>query len=137
MGHIMGHNGVKVDPKTIQVMQEWTHPNTLKTLSRILCLTGNYQMFVKNYRKNVGPLTSLKKNAYEWNDSFEKYFNNSNQAMCNTIVIAISNFTKTFVLECDALGTGLGAVLTQRVSLQHSQVSNYFIEIFGKSTYEK
>ena len=38
------------------------------------------------------------------------YFNNS---MCSTPFLAVPDFTKPFVLECDALGTSLWVVLTQ------------------------
>ena len=32
LGHIVGRDGVKVDPKKIQAMQDWPHPTTLKSL---------------------------------------------------------------------------------------------------------
>jgi hypothetical protein len=40
LGHLVGKYGVRVDPKTIEAMQDWPHPNTLKILRGFLGLTG-------------------------------------------------------------------------------------------------
>ena len=39
LGHIVSREGVKVDPKKIQAMQEWSRPKTLKCLRGFLGLT--------------------------------------------------------------------------------------------------
>eukprot|EP00253_Pinus_taeda_P032665 PITA_32665 len=38
LGHIVGREGVKVDPKKIQAMQEWPQPKTLKSLRGFLAV---------------------------------------------------------------------------------------------------
>jgi hypothetical protein len=40
LGHLVGKDGVKVDYKKIEVMQDWPHPKTLKRLHGFLGLTG-------------------------------------------------------------------------------------------------
>jgi hypothetical protein len=65
--HLVGKAGVRVDPKNIEAMKDWPHPNTLKILPRFLVLTGYYRNFVNNYGKIVAPLTALlKKNSFTW-----------------------------------------------------------------------
>ena len=65
LGHLIGKNNIRVNPKKIEAMQDWPHPNTLKILRGFLGLTGYYRKFVKNYGKIAAPLTVLlKKNSF-------------------------------------------------------------------------
>jgi hypothetical protein len=112
LGHIVSQEGVQVDPKKAAVMQNWPRPKTLKSLHGFLGLIGYYKKFVKNYEKNATPLASLQKNnAFVWNEVVEQAFSTLKYDMCTTLVLTMPNFTKTFFLECDASGRGLGAIL--------------------------
>jgi hypothetical protein len=116
LGHIVGNNGVRVDPKNIESMQDWPHPKTLKILRGFLGLTGYYRKFVKNYGNIVAPLMALlKKNSFTWTPVATQAFQTLKMAMCTTPVLALLDFTKTFFLECDASRKGIGVVLMQEV----------------------
>jgi hypothetical protein len=114
LGHIVGKAGVRVDPKKIEAMKDWPHPKTLKILRCFLGLTGYYRKFVKNYGNIVAPLIALlKNNSFTRTLVVDHSFQASKETMCTTHVSALPDFTKTFVLECDAFGRGIGAVLMQ------------------------
>jgi hypothetical protein len=49
LGHIFGKDGVRVDPKKIEAIQNWPRPKTLKIFCGFLGLTGYYRKFVHNY----------------------------------------------------------------------------------------
>ena len=57
LGHIVGYDGVWVDPNKIEAMQEWPRPKTLKILRVFLGLIGYYRKFIRNYGKIASPLT--------------------------------------------------------------------------------
>ena len=46
MGHIVSHEGVKVDPNKTKAMMDWTIPKTLKNIRGLLGLIGYYRTFV-------------------------------------------------------------------------------------------
>jgi hypothetical protein len=138
LGHIVGKAGVRVDPKKIEAMQDWPHPKTIKRLLGFLGLIRYYCKFVKNYEKIVALLTTLlKKNSFTWNPAVDQSFQALKATMCTTPVLARPDFIKTFVLECDASGRGIGAVLMQDgwpLAFTNKNLSKRHL---GQSIYEK
>ena len=74
MGHIVSHEGVKVDPIKIKAMMDWSIPKPLKNLRGFLGLTGYYSKFVRNYGRIAAPLASLtKKEAFSWIEATQAF----------------------------------------------------------------
>jgi hypothetical protein len=138
LGHIVGKAGVRVDPKKIEAMYDWPHPKTLKTLCGFLGLTCYYHKFVKNYGNIAAPLTALlKNNSFTWTPTTDHSFQDLKVATCTIPILGLPKFTKTFVLECDASGRVIGAVLMQ-YGRSFSFTSKIFSERpLGQSIYEK
>jgi hypothetical protein len=117
LGHIVSLEGVKVDPNKIKSMMDWPIPKTLKNLRGFLCLTGYYNNFFWNYGRIEQPLTALtKKDAFSWTLEATQYFEQLKEAMCKAHVLTTPDFTKTFIVECDASGNGIGVVLMKEGS---------------------
>ena len=81
-GHIVSHEGVKVDPNKIKAVKEWKIPTTIKHLQVFLWLIGYYHKFVKNYGKiTTSLIVLLKKDAFYWIPKATKAFKHLKEAM--------------------------------------------------------
>ena len=78
LGHIVLEEGIRVDPKKIEVIIEWKPPRNVTEVHSFLGLAGYYRRFVKGFSMTTTPMTRLlQKNVkFEWNEkcqaSFEK-----------------------------------------------------------------
>jgi hypothetical protein len=138
LGHIIKGEGVSTDPAKISAVADWVAPASVKQLRSFLGLTGYYRRFIKNYGLICRPLYDLlKKVPFLWTETQEAAFCTLKQALISAPVLALPNFSQPFVLETNASGSGLGAVL-----MQDGKALAYFSVALGPkntalSTYEK
>lgn len=55
----------------------------------------------------------MRKDAFAWSDESTQAFNKLKEALMNTPVLALPDFSQPFTLQTDASGKAIGAVLTQ------------------------
>lgn len=105
---------VSADPKKLEPMKKWPEPKNITELRGFLGLIGYYRCFVKDYERKARPLTELlKKNGFQCGEEADKAFKTLKEAMVQLPVLVLPNFQQPFVVETDASGTGIGAVISQ------------------------
>ena len=138
LGHIITASGVSVEPDKVQAVVAWPTPSTARGVRGFLGLAGYYRKFIRNFRSMAAPLTILlTKEKFCWNSEAATTFQQLKTALTTPPALCLPDFSQRFVIECDASGVGIGAVLTQ-----HNQPVAFFSEALkgsalALSTYEK
>lgn len=115
LGHVITPNGIKPNPKKIQVIQNFPIPKTQKEIRSFLGLLGYYRKFIKNFAKVTKPLTKcLKKGeTVTLTPEFKDAFENCKTLLCNDPILKYPDFDKQFELTTDASNFAIGAILSQ------------------------
>ena len=59
LGHVIGKDGVAVDPAKIAVIEKWSLPKSLKELQSFLGLANYFRKFMDHFSYVVAPFTAL------------------------------------------------------------------------------
>jgi len=138
LGHIISEAGVSMDPSKVQAIHDWPVPRSARAVRGFLGLAGYYRKFVRN----IGTVAALlKKEDFSWSDAAAAAFDELKKAITSAPVLAMPDFAKDFVVECDASSHGFDAVLIQDahpiaffsrpIAPRHSSLAAYERELIG------
>lgn len=119
LGHVVSAEGIQVDPRKTQVVDEWPVPRNPKHLRSFLGFANYFRRFIQGYSRLVSPLYALLKAdaAWVWTDACQSAFEGVKHALTHAPVLATPDFSKPFEVVTDASGRqgggALGAVLMQ------------------------
>ena len=129
LSHIIINNGVQTDPDKISALKKWPVPSDIRDLRSFLGFAGYYRCFVCNYAQIVKPLNKLlvghptnKKGMktkaatpWTWGPEQQEAFDLIIEKLTSPPILAYADYNKEFILNIDASGDGLGAVLYQEI----------------------
>ena len=139
LGYVVTPQGIEVDKAKIEAIESWPQPKTVTQVRSFLGLAGFYRRFVRDFSTIAAPLNELTKKdvPFLWGTAQEEAFTVLKDKLTHAPLLQLPDFNKTFELECDASGIGLGGVL-----LQDGKPVAYFSEklsgpSLNYSTYDK
>ena len=108
--------GISADTKKVDAVNGFLIPKDVKQLRSFLGLASYYRRFILDFSKIASPLFALTKKdvSYVWSEECQQAFNELKVQLIKAPVLVYPDFTERFVLETDASGLGLGAVLSQK-----------------------
>jgi hypothetical protein len=78
LGHIVNAEGIRPDPKKVEVIQNWPVPQNVHEVRSFLGLAIYFRKFINHHSEVAAPLTNLTKKSHVWawtgkfQDAFEK-----------------------------------------------------------------
>jgi transposase InsO family protein len=131
-----------MDADKVESVRAWPQPRTMRAVRGFLGLTRYYRKFIRSYGDIAAPLTQfLKRDAFRWTSAANTSFEALKVALTTAPVLQLPDFTRAFIVDCDASGSGIGAILHQGEGLlaffslamqpHHAKLAAYERELIG------
>lgn len=134
LGHTVSADGVATDPDKIDSVKSWPSPKSLKDVRSFLGTCSYYRKFIRNFAVIAKPMHKLtEKNCpFKWTDECETAFQQLKNSLLTAPILGFPDMAKPFILDTDASGYGIGAVLSQ-ISDGKEIVIAYFSKALSKA----
>nr|GEX32740.1 hypothetical protein [Tanacetum cinerariifolium] len=109
------------------------YTNNTNGSKQFLGLAGYYRRFIEGFLLISKPLSKLtqKSKKYEWGMKEEEAFQTLKQKLCSAPILALPEGTQNFIVYCDALFKGFGAILMQRKKKEINIRQRRWIELLS------
>ena len=122
LAHHVSQKGVLPSKKNLESIAQCPPPDTYTKVKSFVGLVGHYRHFIKGFAKIAAPLYNLtsgdnkdkKSEHVDLSPEACEAFDRLKAACLQAPILSFPDFNKQFLLEMDASGRGLGAVLSQK-----------------------
>lgn len=133
LGHVVSKDGIATNPEKISAVVSWPAPTSVTEVRSFLGLCSYYRKFIRNFARVSAPLTNLTKKdvPFKWDQTAQNAMDVLKDCLVTAPILSYPDTTCSFILDCDASDTGIGAVLSQKSGEVESVIS------YGSKTLSK
>ena len=119
LGMHVSHNHVRISDEKVQGLTEYPVPKTFEELRRFVGFANYVGQFIGNFSTQIVGLTDMlkqqaeKKKKFVWTATAQQEFDSVRSKLIASAGLVIPDLRGEFVVETDASGLGMGAVLYQ------------------------
>lgn len=130
LGHTVDGKGISTKPEKVNKIVEWPVPQNITEVRGFLNLCTYYKRFIQSFSAIASPLYKLTEGSPKpgskivWENGQQVAFEKSKTALSQTVPLQHATPFAPFVLDTDASGTNIGAVLQQDENAKISKVFN-------------
>jgi transposase InsO family protein len=115
LGHIVGNGTIKPNPELVKAVMEFPLLKSPKDVRSFLGLVNYYRRFIKHLATVSEPIQKLVRNdiKWEWTIECQQAFEQIKELLTKSPVLRSPDFSRPFIIQTDASGIGMGAILSQ------------------------
>src|SRR6202453_3207540 len=113
LGLIISEEGIRMDPKKVEGVQNWPRPKKVKEVQAFLGFANFYRHFVKDFAKIATPLNCLtqKDQEWQWGKDEELAFNDLKECFTSEPILYYPDPSKPLRVEADFSCFTMGGIL--------------------------
>ena len=115
LGRKVSAEGVSINPENVEKVSKWPVPTSVKEVERFLGFANYHREHIKDYASVTRVLYQLtgSKAVFNWLVEHQEAFELTKQRLISAPILSYPNAEDVFVLDTDASGHAIGAVLSQ------------------------
>ena len=127
LGHIVSESGISTDPEKVRSVEKWPIPRNVSEVRSFLGTCSYYRRFIKGFADIARPLHQLTEKDVDflWNENCQTAFECLKKALTESPILGYPSASGLYILDTDASGIGIGAVLSQMQDGQERVLAYY------------
>lgn len=116
LGYIVDNAGVKPNPEKVSAMANFPVPKSVRDVRRLMGVANWYRRFIPEFASMTAPISELLKKSrgkFVWSPEANRAFEQIRSALVTEPVLSCPDYSKRFIIQCDASDVGIGGILVQ------------------------